>query len=235
MISDKKDYLRDLGERLRTARKSIGLTQEALAEALGVTKGSLSQFELGLTGMNIERLYSISNLYHINIDWLLTGEGSMFKLSGLKKYESLHNKHFEKDRGNIIRIPEEAAAGFPAGFKDTEYIDKLPRIHLPGYENGTYFMIRIFGDSMENTICNGDYVIAGLVEDPSYIREMHVYVLHCQEGLVCKRVAHAEDRNAFLLRSDNGMYPPYEIYKEEIKNILRVYGVFTNDLRVRSK
>lgn len=231
MILDKKD----LGERLRTVRKSIGLTQEILAEALGITKGSLSQFELGISGMNIERLYNISNLYHVNIDWLLTGEGSMFKMGGLKKYDYSHGNQSENERGNIIRIPEEAAAGFPAGFRDSEYIDKLPRIHLPGYEHGTYFMIRIFGDSMENTICNGDHVIAGLVEDPSHIREMHVYVLHCREGLVCKRVVHAEEKDAFLLRSDNSMYPPYEIYKEDIKNILRVYGVFTNDLRARSK
>lgn len=46
----------DLGKRLRRRREAIGLSQQALADALGCSKGNVSQMERGMTRPPLEQL-----------------------------------------------------------------------------------------------------------------------------------------------------------------------------------
>jgi DNA-binding XRE family transcriptional regulator len=45
----------DAGLRLRAARKAKGLTQEALAQALGVTRSAVAQWETGRSRIDLKR------------------------------------------------------------------------------------------------------------------------------------------------------------------------------------
>lgn len=67
-------------ERFRYIRKhKLGMTQEKLAEALGVNRGVIKNFELDILKRPEQKLPLIKLLaekYNINEHWLLTGEGS---------------------------------------------------------------------------------------------------------------------------------------------------------------
>lgn len=60
-----------IAENLLFLRKQQGITQEALAEVLGVTSQSISKWELGINCPDISLLPEIASFYKISIDELL--------------------------------------------------------------------------------------------------------------------------------------------------------------------
>ena len=68
---------RQVGQRLRKARKRAGLTQKQVAEALGVTQAPVSKWEKGNPGEGDEpsvgAMASMARLYQVSLDWLIQG------------------------------------------------------------------------------------------------------------------------------------------------------------------
>lgn len=75
-----RDYVRqDIGERLKDFReKELGLSQKKLAEAYGecqnITDTCLSKWESGKNGVDLLFLIWLSEKFHVNLHWLITGE-----------------------------------------------------------------------------------------------------------------------------------------------------------------
>lgn len=61
----------DLGNSLFNARKKSGLSQEDVAEKLGVSRQTISKWELGETLPDIRQSKKLSNLYHLSLDELI--------------------------------------------------------------------------------------------------------------------------------------------------------------------
>ena len=64
----------EFNEKLQALRKSRGLTQEELAEALFVSRTAISKWESGRGYPSIDSLKEISKYFSVTIDELLTGE-----------------------------------------------------------------------------------------------------------------------------------------------------------------
>ena len=64
----------EFNEKLRDLRKSKGLTQEQLAEAIFVSRTAISKWESGRGVPNIESLKALSEFFSISLDSLLSGE-----------------------------------------------------------------------------------------------------------------------------------------------------------------
>lgn len=60
-----------IGENIKSYRKSLGLTQEQLAEAVGVTVGAVSKWESGLSNPDISIIVVLANFFEISVDVLL--------------------------------------------------------------------------------------------------------------------------------------------------------------------
>lgn len=60
-----------LGDSLFNARKRSGLSQEDVAEKLGVCRQTISKWELDETLPNICQSKHLSNLYHVTMDELI--------------------------------------------------------------------------------------------------------------------------------------------------------------------
>lgn len=65
-------------EKLQELRKSRGLTQEELAEALYVSRAAVSKWESGRGYPSIDSLKEISGYFSVSIDDLLSGEKLIF-------------------------------------------------------------------------------------------------------------------------------------------------------------
>ena len=65
-------------EKLQTLRKSRGMTQEELAEALYVSRTAISKWESGRGYPSIDSLKEISSYFSVSIDQLLSGEKLIF-------------------------------------------------------------------------------------------------------------------------------------------------------------
>ena len=59
-------------ENFKNARKATGMTQEQLAEKLGVDRSSIAKYETGTSTPNIKNLPQICELLNININELLS-------------------------------------------------------------------------------------------------------------------------------------------------------------------
>lgn len=77
----------EFGEKLQELRKSRGLTQQELAEALYVSRTAISKWESGRGYPSIDSLKEISGFFSVSIDDLLSGE----KLVSLAKKENQSN------------------------------------------------------------------------------------------------------------------------------------------------
>ena len=79
----------EFGEKLQQLRKSRGLTQEELAEALYVSRTAVSKWESGRGYPSIDSLKEISAYFSVSIDDLLSGQ----KLILLAEKENRSNIH----------------------------------------------------------------------------------------------------------------------------------------------
>ena len=66
--------LEEIGKRIIERRKSMGLTQEALAEKCDTTTQFISYAETGKRAMRPENLLKLSKALNVSADYLLTGE-----------------------------------------------------------------------------------------------------------------------------------------------------------------
>lgn len=69
--------LKEIGERLKKARKSLNKTQDDMSRLSGVQHSVISEMENGLRKPYPQYLMLLSEL-KINLNWILSGRGSMF-------------------------------------------------------------------------------------------------------------------------------------------------------------
>jgi transcriptional regulator with XRE-family HTH domain len=66
-------------ERLREIRESLGMNQSKFSSSLGIDQAYLSQLENGKVGIGNKFMLTLMDKHNISSDWILSGEGSMFK------------------------------------------------------------------------------------------------------------------------------------------------------------
>lgn len=70
-----------VGERIKAVRKNAKMTQPQFADLLGLTHASISQFETGKNGASNSTITAICRIFHVNKQWMETGEGDMYDTS----------------------------------------------------------------------------------------------------------------------------------------------------------
>lgn len=112
-----------LGEKLKSARKSAGLTQEQLAEKLLVSRQAITKWEADKGMPDIENLKQLSKLLHISIDSLLDN-GESLDLSVIREEINLDDYTYtRKIKGRWNK---------KAGKKDMAVIKKYPNSEIHG-------------------------------------------------------------------------------------------------------
>jgi ribosome-binding protein aMBF1 (putative translation factor) len=80
ITSESKRILRqEIGARIRKIRKELGLTQAELVAKSKRKCGVMSRIELGEVSPRLELLISLYRDYNVNINYVLVGEGEMFR------------------------------------------------------------------------------------------------------------------------------------------------------------
>lgn len=78
-----------LGQRIRAARLAAGISQEQLAEMVGLTSQHISHTEVASTKISLPALVKIANALHISIDKLLSDNVYDTKLHLLEEAQAL--------------------------------------------------------------------------------------------------------------------------------------------------
>lgn len=67
------EFLLEMGKRIMLRRKTLRMTQEELAEKMGVSTQMISNLELGKKAVRPENLAKVCEILHLSADFVLTG------------------------------------------------------------------------------------------------------------------------------------------------------------------
>lgn len=96
-------------EKLRTIRKQTGMSQEKLAEKLGVSRQAITKWETDAGIPDIENIMAISSLFHISIDELLGNENKEtprtdYLFESVTEYDIDEPKRYDMKFGGAKRL-----------------------------------------------------------------------------------------------------------------------------------
>lgn len=74
-------------------RQHYGVTQEALAEQLGVSRQTISKWEAGINFPETDKLLILCDLYHTNLDDLMRGSVHIANVHDTELYDAHLNRH----------------------------------------------------------------------------------------------------------------------------------------------
>ena len=84
-----------IGKRIALRRKELNITQEQLAETIGLSLQSISCFELGKKGIRPENLINLCIALDSTSDYFLFGKRSEFQMNSLvQKISTLNNEDY---------------------------------------------------------------------------------------------------------------------------------------------
>jgi len=90
-------------EKLKSIRKQLGMSQELLAEKIGVSRQAVTKWETGAGIPDIENMISISSLFNISIDELLCNERTNPKASEYL-FESITEYDIDKTKSYDMKF-----------------------------------------------------------------------------------------------------------------------------------
>jgi transcriptional regulator with XRE-family HTH domain len=114
-------------EKLQILRKNKGLTQEALADKLGVSRQAVAKWEAGQVYPDISNLIQISELMNVSVDYLVKDQDCAVSVK----------QHEATDLDELIAFRLEANVHTYAAFEN-EVDATRPGSHDYRYENGRY-------------------------------------------------------------------------------------------------
>lgn len=128
-------------ERLRSVRRSRGMTQEELAELVSISQKSIAAYERGIRDPGSDMVAKLADVLGVTTDYLLGIEA-------------------ERGDSNGIRVPvfDSIRAGIPTeAIDDVIDWEEIPKAWTTGGKE--YFAVRLSGDSMFPEYQDRDVVI----------------------------------------------------------------------------
>ena len=108
--------MKNIGQRIKELRKKSDLTQERLADYLGVTDKAVSKWECGLTMPDLSLIVPLSRVLHVSADELLSG-----KPEEIDERRAEFDKHcdnwLENDQEENYQTALQATSEYPRDYK----------------------------------------------------------------------------------------------------------------------
>ncbi len=214
------------GQNLKYLRKLRGWTQEEFASKLGIKRSLIGAYEEERADPRLDVLEIIADMFKLSLDELFLKDLSNTGSSYLAKRRQ--QKMMSADRNIIHFVPVKAAAGYLAGYADTEFIDELNTFTLPMLSGGNYRAFEIIGDSMMPTP-SGSIIVGEKVDSLEDIKNNMPYIVVSRnEGIVYKRVVkNNKAKNKLTLVSDNPQYQPYQVNADDVVELWMAQSVIS--------
>jgi transcriptional regulator with XRE-family HTH domain len=190
---------------VKEIRIKSGLSQQELADATGIPRGRISQWELG-NGSPKKEDYDI-----------------LAKYFAKKGISISAQKTINNDATLGVPVYDiEFTAGFLESIRDKSP-ELVTYINMPEVQ-GCDYVIRAKGDSMANYINNQDWIGIKRVDDIEVLNYGQPYAIVTKDMLLIKYVRKSKLENNILLKSENANYDDFEL---PLKKVLELYLVKT--------
>lgn len=201
-------------EKLKAARKSAGISQEALAEKLGVSRQAVTKWETGRGIPDVDNMMIISNLFGISVDDFLSQEKEAVVRKGYL-YESKTEydidgwKHFDVKLGGarslkIKGIPGEKIAVYLAS-NDLENVGSDFKVKIDDIKN--WAEIEIKRQNKMTMAMAKEHLIIEILVPRRYVSDMEIEI-NCNDISVsdveCDRITFKGKVNSFAAEGYKG-------------------------------
>lgn len=203
--------------RLNLIKGAKGWEIPDFARAIGVSNNKAANYLSGRTPLPSKYLPILSDVHDIDTNWLLTGEGYMYKLQSLS--EPGINYGYAKAGHSSVSQPFSEKLSLFSGI-----VTNLPEAELQ------IFIVE--GSSMERTLSHGDYLLCkkDRIED---VIDGRVYVLEIKDhemsdyrpsGIWVKRCFHRKSNGYITCKSDNiDTTEPFSTFRKESIKVKSVW------------
>ena len=123
------------GDKIRTAREKLKITQKEMAEKLEISQAYLSAIESGKMQANAKVIFGLERIYGVKTEWLYEGEGDVFA-------------------GKMPLVAE----------KGSRYIASFIGEIGSSVKEGELFLFNVTSDNMEPGFLIGDEVLIDVTE-----------------------------------------------------------------------
>ncbi|MDX5478881.1 XRE family transcriptional regulator [Fontibacter flavus] len=223
-----------LNANIKFLRKQKSLTQETLANAIGISRSKLAGYELNISPP-LETIIQFADYFGVSIDILLRKE--LASLSEYKLRQLLETDQFLRGRNLRILsttvdregrelievVSQKAKASYLAGFADPDFIGELPRFSLPFLpQDKKHRVFQVDGDSML-PIPEGAWIICEYVDDWMGIKDGEKYVIVTEQDGVTFKIAYNQikEKERLLLCSANPIYKPFYVNIADVREVWR--------------
>ncbi len=161
----------------------------------------------------------------VNTDWLVTGEGQMFKEGFTPPQWEAHPVPVITKETGIPLYDVDFALGYTDFFNDSMG-GPLAYVDFPGTRNATCW-VRTTGDSMEPVIHSGDFLCLKKIEEWSaYLTTGEIYAIETVNDMrTVKKIERGYDELSLTLVPVNTEYKKQEIRKDLIRQVFKVVAV----------
>lgn len=200
--------MKTIGERIKEARTKKGLSQTELAEKLGYkSRSSINKIEVGGRDIPRSQIVRIAESLDVTPSYLMGWEDE-------KPNASIP----PSDKVHMIPIFGSVAAGFGA-YADSDILGYMPLVVENSYDVENTLIIKVEGESMYPTICDGDKIV---VRKQDSVDNGRIAVVMIGDEAVVKRIEC--DKNKLTLHSINPMFSPRVIEGEALADC-RIVGL----------
>jgi len=234
LVVDPKFY-KGRPERLAALREGLGLTLREVEEELrrggaGVSYSRIHEYEVNpAVKIKPKILERLAEIYKVSVAYIQAGTITPTEPINPMPPKIIYvSENDKQDRIPIVDIP--AAAGYMKNYAQSDYLRRLPTTFLPGFQNGSYRIFQVKGDSMEPLIRDSDYLVTAYVESLSQIVQGRVYVIVSTEGICVKFARYNAKRHGLLIESENKEYDPDFIPVDEVKEVWEYRAKLTTHL-----
>ena len=192
-----------VGERIRSLREKLGMSQVDFADKINVSKQTLYKYENNIiTNIPSEKIEAAAIVGNISPSYLMGWDNNVGPITNGTKH---------KAPGVTINVLGQVAAGVP--IEAIEDIIDTEEISAELASTGDFFGLQIHGDSMEPRMYEGDVVIVRR-QDDAESGEVIIAMVNGDEA-TCKRLKKYD--GGIMLLSNNPRYEPIVFTNEEIE------------------
>jgi phage repressor protein C with HTH and peptisase S24 domain len=210
-----------IGQRLRLIRKELNMTQEQLAQHLGIGKAALSMIETGKAGLSTRNRNILVQDFNANPEWVDNGKGKMFNAEpDFTPYTHRTDKSLPLQSVPLYSI--EGTAGLVPIFAEGSTAQPINYIHIPNLPkcDGAIYVV---GDSMYPLLNSGDIILYKQLRDVRDVFWGDMYLLSIdmdgEEYITVKYVQKSEHEGYIRLVSQNQHHADKEIEVSRIRAI----------------
>ena len=207
--------------RVKLIRKTLGLTQEQLAQRLGIGKTALSMIETGKTRLSTRNRNILVQDLNVNPEWIESGKGQMFNAEpNLTSFKLKSDNSLPMQSVPLYSM--EGTAGLVPLFTRQEELSPVSFIHIPNLPkcDGAIY---VSGDSMYPLLKSGDIVLYKQLHNIEDIFWGDMYLLSIdlegEEYITVKYIQKSERRGCIKLVSQNPHHADKDIEMSRIRAI----------------